>query len=144
MSKSLLPLSAYPVQRVQPLRYADLDPNNHVNNAATAVLFEVGRTEFIHGEIKHLMRPNGGTVIVKLLIEFHAEILWPGEVTIATAFARIGGSSVTYVQALFQNGLCTTTAEVVAVQIDKATRRPLPFSDEQRAFYPQFLLKTPD
>lgn len=141
MTKSLLPLAAYPVQRVQPLRYADLDPNNHVNNAATAVLFEVGRTEFIHGEIKHVRQANAGTVIVKLLIEFHAELLWPGEVTIATAFSRIGGSSVTYAQALFQNGICTTTAEVVAVQIDKQTRRPLPFSEEQRAFYPQFLLR---
>ncbi len=139
-----LPLSAYPQQIVHRLRYADLDPNNHVNNAATAVLFEVGRTEFLHGPIKGLIAQTAATVIVRIAIDFRGEIHWPGDVTIATGVSRLGSSSIGYAQALFQNGVCTTTAEVAAVHIDRATRRPLPLTPEQRAVYERYRLREPN
>ena len=79
---------------------------------------------------------HGGTdfVIVKLTIEFRAEMHYPGIVDIGTRLARIGNSSFTMNQALFNEGRCAATAESVCVIISKETRRPvgLPERTKQR------------
>jgi acyl-CoA thioester hydrolase len=38
----------------------------------------------------------------------------------------LGNSSITFTQALFQNGQCVSTAESVVVQLDNRTRRSTP------------------
>jgi acyl-CoA thioester hydrolase len=42
---------------------------------------------------------------------------------------RVGRSSVTIEQAIFQDGACVATAETVVVHMDEATRRSRPLSE---------------
>jgi acyl-CoA thioester hydrolase len=110
------------------IRFGDLDPQGHVNNTVFATYFETGRVMVLR-EPSNLLNPRGATsVLARLDINFLREMHWPGEVTIGTGTLRIGRSSFTFLQAIFQDGACAATAEATMVMIDATTRRaqPLP------------------
>ncbi len=108
------------------LRLSDIDHQHHVNNAVHAVLFTNGRYHFI----KHYIRPHGAgempLALVRITIEYLREMHHPGEVECGTLIQRIGRSSVTFGQALFNDGKCAAVAESVMVLLDPKTRRPKP------------------
>jgi acyl-CoA thioester hydrolase len=110
------------------IRFADLDPQGHVNNTVFATYFETGRVTLLRGP-KDLLNPPGATsVLARLDINFLKELHWPGEVEIGTGTVEIGRSSYTFLQAVFCNGQCAATGRATMVMIDAATRkaRPLP------------------
>jgi len=121
-------LEHFPGQTRDIIRFGDLDPQGHVNNTVFATYFETGRVMLLR-EPSHLLNPPGATsVLAQLDISFLREMHWPGEVTIGTGTTRIGRSSYTFLQAIFQDGQCAATAEATMVMIDATTRkaRPLP------------------
>ncbi|MEI8146326.1 MAG: thioesterase family protein [Alphaproteobacteria bacterium] len=125
-------LASYPFVTVHPIRYGDLDPNNHVNNAVISTYCEIGRTEFFAREGLRLTEAGRGLSLVRTAIDFHREILYPGFVEIATGVKRIGNSSVTFDQAIFVAGQRHVSAEAIVAQIDLTLRRSSPWTDEQR------------
>ncbi len=116
------------------IRYGDTDRQGHVNNAVFATFFELGRVEMLFEPSAPPLEPGTAVVIVRLAIDFKAEINWPGEVMIGTRVAGVGRSSVRIEQALFQNGKCAATAESVIVLMDEATRRSRPLPEAARAW----------
>ncbi len=86
------PLASYPFLTVHPVRYGDLDPNNHVNNAVIGTYLEIGRTEFFDREGIRLTAEGRGISLVHVEIEFHREILYPGSVQIVSGIRRVGAS----------------------------------------------------
>jgi acyl-CoA thioester hydrolase len=110
------------------IRFADLDPQGHVNNTVFATFFETGRVMLLR-DPKNLLNPPGATsVLARLDINFLKELHWPGEVEIGTGTIEIGRTSYTFLQAIFSNGQCAATGRATMVMIDAATRkaRPLP------------------
>jgi acyl-CoA thioester hydrolase len=103
------------------LRYADLDPNQHVNNVAYAALAEAGRVRFALDRLP----PLGGALLVlaRLAIDFRAELGYPGRVRTATWIRRVGRTSFTFGQAIFGDDGLAATAEAVCVTLDPETRR---------------------
>jgi acyl-CoA thioester hydrolase len=116
------------------IRYADLDPNGHVNNGAINQFFEDGR---VHFRTNRLVTAGPsvltGFAIRRFTAEYHAALKYPGEVDIGTVIIRIGGTSYTLGQGVFVGDTCVATAEVVTVFFDPATGRPRPLTDELRA-----------
>ncbi|MBH5385013.1 acyl-CoA thioesterase [Bradyrhizobium diversitatis] len=92
------------------LRNADTDQFRHVNNAAIASFLEGGRMDlFADPAIGRLM--NGVNVVVgRLNIEFHAEIFYPGELTVGSAVTRVGRASFEVLQGVFRDGTCVASA----------------------------------
>jgi acyl-CoA thioester hydrolase len=123
----------FPHRTVETIRFGDLDRQNHVNNAVFATFFESGRVVLLYSEEYGLMMPGASFVLAHLSIDFLGEIRWPGEVEIGTAIAAIGNSSLRVKQALFVKGVCVATAENTLVMVDKATRKPRPFTPEHAA-----------
>jgi acyl-CoA thioester hydrolase len=123
----------FPHRTVETIRFGDLDRQNHINNAVFATYFESGRVIILYGEQYGLTVPGASFVLAHLSIDFLGEMHWPGEVEIGTAIARVGNSSIGLDQALFVKGVCVATADNVLVLVDKATRKPRPFSPEQAA-----------
>jgi acyl-CoA thioester hydrolase len=118
----------YPRHSQDKLRYGDTDRLGHVNNAAFSTFLETGRVELLHDPAAPLNAPGCSFVIVRLEIDYVAEILWPGAVDIATRVGSVGRSSMRLEQALFQDGRLVATAASVVVHFDLAARksRPLP------------------
>ncbi|MCZ0733293.1 acyl-CoA thioesterase [Phreatobacter sp. AB_2022a] len=121
-------IDAYPLRSVDKIRYADTDRQGHVNNAAFSTFLETGRVELLYDAGEPLAEPGAAFVIARLVLDFRAEIRWPGEVVIGTRVAKVGRSAVTLEQGLFQGGACVATAETVIVQMDETTRRSRPLS----------------
>lgn len=116
------------------VRYRDLDPNNHVNNGSINGFFEDGRVAFRDTRMKDL---EGGILrgfaLVKFTATYRATVHYPGTVEVGTVVTRVGGSSYDLGQAIFQDGRCCATAEVVTVHLDPATGRSAPLPDAVRA-----------
>ena len=130
MGKPPLPsIEAFPLRAIDTIRYADTDRQGHVNNAAFATFCETGRVAFLYDPERPFAPPGSAFVIVRLLVEFHAELTWPGQVEIGSRVTAIGRSSMTFAQGLFQNRTCAATAETVIVLMDEATRRSRPLPD---------------
>lgn len=121
-------LADYPRRTHDKLRYADTDRQGHVNNAVFATLFETGRVELLFDAAGPLHDAGGAFVIARLVIDFAAEIRWPGSVDIGTRVAAVGRSSIRLEQALFQEGRHVASAESVIVHVGAGDgkARPLP------------------
>ena len=105
------------------LRYADTDRQGHVNNAVFSTFLESGRVRFLYDKANGMPPDGAAFVIAQMLIDFRAEMNWPGEVEIGTVVLAIGRSSATLGQGLFCAGVCVATAQTVLVLQDEATRR---------------------
>ncbi len=132
-------LTDFPHHSYDKLRYGDTDSQGHINNAVFTTLLETGRVEVLLDADGGLLLPAGSAfVIVNLSMAFRGEIHWPGRVDIGTRVKAIGRSSVTFEQALFQDGRLVATAETVIVQMSEATRRSEPLSPEVAAHLQRF------
>ncbi|TPP11169.1 acyl-CoA thioesterase [Rhizobium glycinendophyticum] len=128
-----LRLEDFAGQAYDKLRYGDTDRQGHVNNAVYATFLETGRVELIFKADARLLEEGFSFVLAKLDINYIAEVLWPGTVEIGTRVTKVGRSSVTMEQAVFQNGKLCASAETVVVHFDQTTRKSHAFSQAQRA-----------
>lgn len=119
-------LEQFPSRTYEKLRYRDTDHNGHVNNAVFSTMLEAGRVDIFFAEdAKRKGLPSEGCtlVVVSLSINFLAELLWPGTVEIGTRITKIGRSSVTIENGLFQNARCCATGITVVAQVNLTTKR---------------------
>jgi acyl-CoA thioester hydrolase len=118
--------ASYPIWTSDTLRYGDTDRQGHVNNAVFATFCESGRVSFLYDQKLPLRAPDTNFVIVRLELDFLAELFYPGTVDIGTRVLWIGRSSFRLGQAVFNGELCAATAECVMVLVDDRTRRSTP------------------
>ena len=119
----------YPLRATDTIRYADTDRQGHINNAVFATFLESGRCALLYDSETPLMDDGAAFVIARLSLDFLGEINWPGQVDIGTRVAKVGRSSITLDQGIFQNGACVARAESVIVQMNEETRRSAPLSE---------------
>ncbi len=112
------------------IRYADLDPQGHVNNAVFATYFESGRVAMFRGPDLGIGVPNATFVLVRQEIDFLHELRWPGNVEIGTALAVLGRSSFTVVQTIFHADVCAAAGRATLVMLDTGSRRARPLTQE--------------
>jgi acyl-CoA thioester hydrolase len=122
-------LDDYPARTYDKLRYGDTDRQGHVNNAIFATFFETGRVEMLLAGGGDFLAPGQSLVLARLEIDLVAEINWPGTVEIGTRVAKIGRSSMSLEQAVFQNGVLAARGISVVVLTDETTRRSTPLSE---------------
>jgi len=123
-------LDDFPFRLTDNVRFADLDPNQHVNNAVYATYFETGRVTLVKDRNNGLIPDGLAWIMVRLDIHFRAELRWPGQVELGLGVAKLGRTSVTFDQVVFSDGKCVASAQAVTVLIDEATRKPTPLTDE--------------
>jgi acyl-CoA thioester hydrolase len=127
-------LADYPHRIRDIIRYADLDPQGHVNNAVFATYFESGRVAmFREPSDLGIGVENATFVLVRQEIDFLRELRWPGGVEIGTALVELGRSSFTVVQTIFDGDVCAAAGRATLVMLDKQTRRARPLTDEAKA-----------
>jgi acyl-CoA thioester hydrolase len=76
--------------------------------------------------------PGTAFVIVRLAVDFRAELQWQDQIDIGTAVLGIGGRSFRLGQGLFRDGACVAAAESVMMLIDQASRRAVELPDQLR------------
>lgn len=128
-----LTLEDFPCRSTDKLRYADTDRQGHVNNAVFATFLETGRVEVLYDADDPVSDDGAEFVVARVELDFRGEIHWPGEVAIGTGVVRVGTSSVTFRQGLFQKENLVAEAQTVIVQVDAASGTSRPLSDAARA-----------
>jgi acyl-CoA thioester hydrolase len=123
-------LEDFPYRLSDNVRFADLDPNGHVNNAVYATYFETGRVTLVKDRSNGLVPEGLGWIMVRLDTHFRAELHWPGQIELGLGVVKFGRTSVTFEQVVFSEGKCVASAQAVTVLIDEATRKPAPLTEE--------------
>lgn len=129
MPEAVTTLAMFPLKTYDKLRYADTDRQGHVNNAVFATMLETGRAELLYAPEDPMYDAGCAFVIASLRLDFLGEIRWPGRVEIGSRVTRIGNSSFTLDQGLFQDERCIATGEAVIVQMNETTRRSQRLND---------------
>ena len=130
-------LEDFPYRLNDNVRFGDLDPNQHVNNAVYATYFETGRVTLMKDRSLGLMPEGLAWIMVRLDIHFRAELRWPGTIDLGLGVTKLGRTSVTFEQVVFSAGQCVASAQAVTVLIDDLTRKPTPLTaDVVRNFQP--------
>jgi acyl-CoA thioester hydrolase len=123
-------LEDFPYRLTDNIRFADLDPNQHVNNAVYATYFETGRVTLMKDRSYGLMPEGLAWIMVRLDIHFRAELHWPGTIEMGLGVSKFGRTSVTFDQVVFSQGKCVASARSVTVLIDEGTRKPTPLTPD--------------
>jgi acyl-CoA thioester hydrolase len=123
-------LEDFPFRQTDNVRFADLDPNQHVNNAVYATYFETGRVTLVKDRSFGLMPPGLAWIMVRLDIHFRAELRWPGTIEMGLGVGKFGRTSVTFDQVIFSEARCVASAQSVTVLIDETTRKPTALTED--------------
>ena len=143
-SEAAFGLEDYPYRLSDNVRFADLDPNQHVNNAVYATYFETGRVTLMKDRSRGLVPAGLGWIMVRLDIHFRAELHWPGTIELGLGVVKFGRTSVTFEQVVFSEGRCVASAQAVTVLIDETSRKPVPLTSELKANFQRWLRRGVD
>ena len=118
-------------ERVVDVRWRDTDALGHVNHAVFLTYLEEGRDAFF-------ARTFGGEpdyVVARIEIDLRAEVRHPQRrVTVRLAVERLGTTSLTTRETILTAAReVAAEARVVTVRWDRRARKPVPFSETERA-----------
>jgi acyl-CoA thioester hydrolase len=118
-------------EQVVDVRWRDTDALGHVNHAVFLTYLEEGRDAFF-------VRTLGGEpdyVVARIEIDLRAEVRHPQRrVTVRLAVERLGTTSLTTRETIFTAAReVAAEARVVTVRWDRRARKPVPFSEDERA-----------
>lgn len=136
---ALLVPPRYPFTHTISTRYADIDPNQHINNVALAAMFEDARVRFNHGAGFTAAMAGHRAMVASLGIEYLAEGYFPAPVEAFVAVEALGRTSWTMVQLLVQGEVLIGFARSTLVCI--RDDRPAPLPAEMRASLSNWLLR---
>ena len=124
------------------VRYGDLDPQGHVNNARFLTYMEQARIEYI----RQLGLWNGGSfqeigiILADIQVSFRAPILFGMQVLAGVRISRLGNKSLVmdYRLADAQTGQEFAAGSSVIVTYDYPSERTIPIPDSWREVIAEF------
>jgi acyl-CoA thioester hydrolase len=128
---ALLEQSRYPFHHMTSTRFADIDPNHHINNVALAAALEDARVRFSQSCGLAELMPDIRVMIVANYIDYVGEAHYPAPLDMHMGTLEIGRSSWTLACLASQGEQPCACARAVNV----ATRdgRPVPLDENFRA-----------
>ena len=136
---ALLNPARYPFRLETTTRFADVDPNQHLNNVALAAMMEDGRVRFNFAiGFREAIAPRRA-MVASVAMEYLSQGHFPDPVAVHCAIERVGNSSWTVIQLLAQNGRPVAFARSALVAI--ADDRPTPIAEEYRKVLAEWTLR---
>jgi len=124
--KPLPQLADYPHRVAEIIRFGDLDPQGHVNQATFLTYFESGRVAMFRNPDLSIGVPGVTFVMVRMEVDYLKELRWPGNLEIGTAVVEFGRTSFKAAQGIFHDGMCAATGRATLVCMDLKTRKATP------------------
>ena len=129
--------SAYAFFHTLRVRWAEVDKQDIVFNGHYLTYFDVAITEYWRaiGVPYPAVTERWGSdlFVVKAGIEYHAPARYDDVLDIGVKIARIGTSSIRFVIGIFRAETCLIGGELIYVNADPVTRKPVRVADELRA-----------
>jgi len=128
MIKAVYQESSFPHWHILPVRFRDLDPLNHVNNALYSTYYEEARIAFIQDvpSLSIQLNQQFSFVLAHLKIDFIHPVKYPAKLLIGSGILNVGNTSITSFQAIYhaQTKELASVAEARGVWIDLSQQRP--------------------
>lgn len=115
-----------------PVRFRDLDPLGHVNNAVHASYIEEARVAYFKS-LLDVDLDTVGTVVASLSIDYRRPIELGDKLLVEITVPEIGTTSLTTEYELRVDAEIVATARVVQVLYDDERGEPTPIPDEWRS-----------
>jgi acyl-CoA thioester hydrolase len=137
-------LADYPHRVTEIVRFGDLDPQGHVNQAVFLTYFESGRVAMFRGPDLGIGVPGATFVMVRVEVDYLRELHWPGTVEVGTGVAEFGRSSFKVAQAIFRggDGVCVASGRATLACIDLASRKARPLPEDAIARLSQWKIRS--
>jgi acyl-CoA thioester hydrolase len=118
-------------ERVVDVRWRDTDALLHVNHAVFVTYLEEARDAFY----AQILGSDPIYVVVRLEVNLRAEVRYPDRrVTVRIEVVQLGTTSLTTRETILKpSGEVAADARVVSVRWDAESRKPVPFTEEERA-----------
>lgn len=111
-----------------PIRFRDLDPLNHVNNAIFNTYFEEARIAFIQevNKLAEQLQNDFSFVLANIEIAFVHPVEYPANLLIGSGIKSLGNTSITSFQAIYRadDKKLAAVAEAHGVWFDLSKQRP--------------------
>ncbi len=119
------------------VRYGDLDPQGHVNNAKFLTYFEQARGYYlVHLDLFGMDQSfeELGVIIADIHIHYRAPVTWGTPIKVGVRTARIGSRSLTLEQCVMNSSIERLYADgtVILVAYDYRERKSIAVPDEWR------------
>ena len=128
MQKPAYQKNLVPHWSTQAIRFRDLDPLNHVNNAIFNTYYEEARISFIQvvPELAEQMKNGYSFVLANISISYLKPVTYPAQLIIGSGVKKLGNSSITSFQAIYdkESKELVSTAESSGVWFDLEKQRP--------------------
>lgn len=115
------------------VRFRDLDPLSHVNNAIYSTFYEEARINFVSDVPGFASGMDNGFsfVLVHIQIDFVRPVEYPARVLTGTGIKQMGNTSITSFQAIYtgKERVLVSVAESTGVWFDLEKRKPAPLPD---------------
>jgi acyl-CoA thioesterase FadM len=108
----------YPYKIDIPARFADIDPQWHLNNVRIAEFYQEARISFNHAlsedfDLEHERERR--VLVARQSIDYLGEVQWPGLLSVGIGVSHVGGSSFSFGLAMFQASRCVGISDAVLV-----------------------------
>ena len=113
------------------IEWSDTDASGYWHNTAAFRWIEVAETALLH-QLGIMEEVYGRMPRVRISAEFRKGLRHKDLVDIEVAIAAVGRSSVTYAFRMTSDGTVAAEGTAVAVLLDRAGGRPVPWPDEYR------------
>lgn len=119
---------AFPHWTTISIRFRDLDPLNHVNNAIFNTYYEEARINFIRQvpPLANQIKNGYSFVLANIEISFVRPVEYPAEILIGSGIKSLGNSIITSFQAIYtaDDKKLASVAEAHGVWFDLSKQRP--------------------
>ncbi|MFM9936210.1 MAG: acyl-CoA thioesterase [Novosphingobium sp.] len=136
---ALLDPARYPFVNAVTTRFADLDPNGHINNVAMAAVFEDARLRFISNVGFPRNAEDARFMVANVTIDYLAQAYYPEGLECRVGALTGGRSSWSLRQLLLQAERPVATAHVTIVFTDG--ERPMPIDPALRESLEPWLIR---
>ncbi len=125
------------------IRYGDLDPQGHVNNAKHLTYFEQARIAYL---IELGLFTNNqsfmeiGVILADVHIAYHEPVYFGQKIKVGVHVSKLGGKSMTWEQNIVdaETGKVLAKGEVIMVTYDYKEEKTIPIPQEWREKISQF------
>ena len=109
-----------------PLRFADMDADQHINNAEFYRYMEEARMRWVHTLGLAMTPPAPVPVLAASACSFCAPLYYPGDVSVEIYLGKMGNSSLRTHYLLRSGNTVAAEGYGVSVWVDPQTNKPIP------------------
>ncbi len=115
-----------------PLRFADMDADQHINNAEYYRYMEEARMRWVHSLGLAMTPPAPVPVLAASACSFRAPLYYPGDVSVDVYLGKMGNSSVRTHYLLRSGSALAAEGYCVSVWVDPQSHKPIALPDAIR------------